>query len=225
MLTGFEWTLAFGVLCCAAALQGTVGFGYAILAVPLLRIIEPELVPVAIQLTALAMTSSSLLRERSHLNLHGVGWVLAGRLPGVVIGLWLLKSLPTRSLSIAIAIGVLIGVAATLRGWSVPFTRLTQTTAGFTSGVTGTAAGIGGPPLALIYRERSGPEVRSTVGAIFLGGLLMSLMGFSLTGEIQSDDLRAAGSLFPATLLGFWISGSLRHKVEGDRLEQWIVGV
>lgn len=225
VLTGLEWTLAFGVLCCAAALQGTVGFGYAILGVPLLRIIEPDLVPVVIQLTALAMASSSLLRERTHLNLHGVGWVLLGRLPGVVVGLWLLKNLPTRTLSIAIGVGVLIGVAAILRGWSIPFTRFTQSTAGFTSGVSGTAAGIGGPPLALIYRERSGPEVRSTMGAIFFGGLLMSLVGFTVTGEIQSDDLRSAGSLVPAALLGFWISGGLRQKVEGPRLERAIVGV
>src|SRR5690606_39990084 len=57
---------------------------------------------------------------------------------------------------------------------ALPVHRSTQLAAGMVSGTTGTAAGIGGPPIALLYQHRAGPVVRSTLSATFLVGTVLS---------------------------------------------------
>ena len=66
--------VAFGAL-----MQGTVGFGFALVAAPLLVLLDPALVPVSLLL--LLATAHALLmprREHSDTDRAGVGWALVG---------------------------------------------------------------------------------------------------------------------------------------------------
>src|SRR3546814_15753694 len=65
----------------------------------------------------------------------------------------------------------------------LPVRPPTQLVAGVVSGVTGTAAGIGGPPLALLYQHRPGSTIRSTLAAAFLVGTALSLATLAVAGE------------------------------------------
>src|SRR3546814_12225619 len=69
----------------------------------------------------------------------------------------------------------------------LPVRPSTQLVAGVVSGVTGTAAGIGGPPLALLYQHRPGSTIRSTLAAAFLVATALSLATLAVAGEVGSS--------------------------------------
>ncbi|MFS2056115.1 sulfite exporter TauE/SafE family protein, partial [Variovorax sp. CT11-76] len=55
--------------------------------------------------------------------------------------------------------------------------------AGLVTGITETATGIGGPPLALVYQHQPAPTMRSTIALCFLLGELVSLAVLLATGR------------------------------------------
>jgi uncharacterized protein len=78
------WALAGAMLIVflGAAVQGSVGTGFAVVSAPILALIDPDFVPIAPQFLALMIAVSSLVRERAGLDMAGVGWVIVGRIPG-----------------------------------------------------------------------------------------------------------------------------------------------
>ena len=75
------------VVAAGGLLQGLIGFGLALVAVPLLALLDPTLLPVPVLMVATAHASMSLAREFSHVDWRGVGWAMLGRLPGTVVGM------------------------------------------------------------------------------------------------------------------------------------------
>jgi len=212
-MTPLGWGVALLVTFVAAALQGVVGMGFAMLSVPILSLIDPSLAPVPQLLITMPLTISMAWREREHLELAGVGWIIAGRVPGAFIGLALLAVAVGRALDLAIAALVLIAVAIIASGRHVKRNPGTEFGAGVMSGISGLVASIGGPPLALLYTEAEGPTVRSSLAAVFTVGLTFTLVARTATGNITSEDFVIAAILFPALVLGYLFSGRLARRV------------
>ncbi len=207
----------------AGLAQGTVGFGAAVLAVPVLTLIDPRLTPIPQILIAIPLTGAMLMRERTGLDLRGSAWVLLGRVPGALVGLALLSLASERSLSVFIGGMVLVLVVAIRRGVRLRQTRPVQFAVGVASGTSGMAAGIGGPPVALLYRDAPGNTIRSTLSAIFLVGLIINVTTLGIAGSITGVDARIAGWLVGPLLVGLLASGPLRHRVEGAFLKNAIL--
>ena len=49
--------------------------------------------------------------------------------------------------------------------------------AGALSGFMGTIVSIGGPPIALLYQNESGPSLRGTLSAFFVVGVALAIIG------------------------------------------------
>ena len=47
----------------------------------------------------------------------------------------------------------------------------------------GTISSVGGPPVALLYQDERGSEVRGTLSSIFAVGALFSLVVLAVVGE------------------------------------------
>ncbi|MDH3605778.1 MAG: sulfite exporter TauE/SafE family protein [Acidimicrobiia bacterium] len=211
--------LAMAITVVAAIIQGTVGFGLGVISVPLLSLLDRDLAPVPQLLIVLVMAMLMVWRERTDLDLSGVGWVMAGRLPGAVLGLALIKAFAdSKGLDGLIAVLVIMAVLTLASGVTIPITRTTQVVAGIVSATTSLVASIGGPPIALLYRTATGAKLRSTLNAIFVLGITLTILVRALASEISGDDLQVAGFLLPSALLGLWISRSLTGKIEGQRL-------
>jgi len=222
LLTPEQWAWATTIVFAGALVQGTAGVGYAIVSAPLLRIVASELVPVSVMIGVWSVALATLIRERQDISAAGIGWVLAGRLPGAWIGALLLGVIPARALDISIGGMVLIAVIVMALGLAIPFNPKTQFLAGLISGTTGTATAVGGPPLAMLYRERKGPELRSTLAVVFLAGLSINLATLAVRAQISVDQLLMGVLLIPPSLLGFVGSSSLRKYVDGEPL-RWAI--
>lgn len=210
--------LAFAWTVLAAAVQGTVGFGFAVVSVPALSLVDPALAPVPQLLVTLPLTLSMAWRERHAVELSGVGWLLLGRVPGALLGVALLKLADASTLDVVIALVVLSAVAAMSTGRGVPRNGLTEFTAGVTSGAMSLVSSIGGPPIALLYRDAPGPTLRASLAAVFTVGVLITTTSRALAGEITRSDVILGACLLPAMLLGLRLSHAFKGRVEGRPL-------
>ncbi len=225
MFTVAEVVAASLVACAAGALQGSVGFGFAIISVPVLSLIDDRFAPIPVLIVTLVLSALALWRERSHLDFEGVGWIIGGRIPGAVTGAWVITVVSRQALSIVIALVVLSAVGVLASGRRIALNRRNRILAGLVSGFTGTSAGIGGPPLALLYRSAAGGMVRSSLGAIFTIGIAINLVILGVAGAMNWDDWRAAAWFAPAALLGFRLSTIVKHRFDGRMLRRSILAV
>jgi uncharacterized membrane protein YfcA len=222
-MSPLSWIVALVITAIAAAFQGTVGVGFAMLSVPLLSLIDPRLAPVPQLLVVLPLSLSMAWRERHAIDLHGFWWLIAGRIPGGFLGVALLAVASQRMLDVLIALIVLGAVAAIANGIHVRRTRGTKFAAGVASGTTGLVAGIGGPPIALIYSSEDSDKIRSTLAAVFSIGVTMSIVFRYASGNISTADARVALVLFPAVVAGYVLSALLKGRIAKDQVRATIL--
>ena len=223
MFTTPEMVVAAIVVIVAAALQGSIGFGFAVLSVPILTLVDPQFTPIPMLLLALPLAVLGLIRERSDVDWSGIGWIVAGRLPGAFLGAWVLGAASERFLGVLIGSIVLIVIGLLAWGVTVSITPASRFVAGIISGFSGASSAIGGPPLALLYRHQQGPTVRSTLGTIFTIGVTINIVALTSTGVMTSADLETALLLSPAMVAGFLLSSKVKHLAEGERLGRGIM--
>ncbi|MFG2015452.1 sulfite exporter TauE/SafE family protein [Actinomadura geliboluensis] len=214
-----DFLLIGGLAALAGAIvQGSVGLGVGLVATPVVTLLYPSLMPGAILVVALVLPLATLAREVGHVDSRGLGWAFGGRLAGTPFGVWLVAAVPARVLGVVIGTVVLAALAMTAGSREVPRNRRTLAAAGVVSGTTGTASGIGGPPLALLYQRESGPRVRATLALYFAGGTLLSLVVLGATGHLPARQVVAGAALLPFVLAGFLAAGPLRRRLDAGRL-------
>jgi uncharacterized membrane protein YfcA len=217
--------LAGLVLAVGALVQGIVGFGIAIIGVPIAALIQPDLVPGPLILVAPIATVLSVVREYKHVDWGGVGWAMTGRLPGTVVGVLIVDALPERQFFVVVGAGVLIFTLLSLVSWQPRPTPPALTTAGVISGAFGTAMAIGGPPVALLYQRDTGARIRATLAAYLLLGSLLSAVSLAIAGQLDGHDVASAALLAPFIVLGFAFSGPARRLVDGGRIRYAVLAL
>ena len=191
--------------------QGTIGMGVGILVAPVLSIVEPSAVPATIIFLALPLTVIMSIRERAHIDLRGFSFMFLGRVPGTVAGILLLMALSGNAITVMSGTVILVAVLlSTIHTAPHPTAALTFT-GGAASGMMGTAAGVGGPPLALVYQGQDPAVVRSTLALSYLAGTAVSLAGLGLAGEVAWWKAELAAILLTPMLIGFALSIGCDH--------------
>lgn len=219
------WIIAGGAVLIGAAVQSSVGIGLGLVAAPVVALLEPSLMPGTVLITTGILPFMTLASEWRHVDLHGIGWALAGRMVGVAGGVWVVTVLSTETLGIAVGAMVLLAIAVTLSKVHVRATRATLGTAGLISGVAGTSTSIGGPPMAIVYQNEPGPRVRSSLSVYFIVGVAVSLIALRAGGHLGQDVILAGLGLVPFVLVGFWLARPLRQHVDGRILRYGLLGV
>ena len=74
-----QYLIALGAVIIGAIAQGSVGFGFGMLAAPVLALVDEELVPGAVLLLGLTVAAAIAWQERGALDWLGIKWALVGR--------------------------------------------------------------------------------------------------------------------------------------------------
>lgn len=195
------------------AIQATLGFGASYTTVPVLALVAAERVPAAALVGLLPLTALIAWRERDAIDRSAFLRVAAGRVPGIALGTVVVAVASTTVLSLVIAATLLVGVVATVAGLHVPMTRRNLFAAGVVSGFTGTAAALGGPPLALVYHARRSDDRRATLSAVFTVGLVLALALLALSGQVAPADLTLGAGIGGALLIGAFAAVPLIRRL------------
>ena len=215
-LSWSELAIAAVAVFAGGIVQGAIGFGLSLIAVPVLGLIEPSSLPATMLILAIPFTAAMAFRERENIDVPGFWLIAMGRLPGTAAAVWLLSAVTEAELSVVIGAAVIVAVAFSLFAPAIPLGVSTRLVAGTISGLMGTAAAIGGPPLAIAYQRRPGPELRSTLAMSFVLGSTVSLGALALTGHVDGDHLVTAAWLLPGLGLGLLVATKLhRHLDKG----------
>jgi len=206
------------------AIQGTVGFGLAMIAAPIVALVQPEALPATLLLLAVPLTVGMALRERHEVDVEGLTWIVGGRVLGTAAGVGLLVAVPQRSLETLFgAVIVAAAVTASLRP-ARELGRRNRFFAGTVSGVMGTTTSIGGPPLAILYRDRPGAQIRSTLAVSFVAGLAISIGGLLLAHRIAGWQAVLALELVPPLGIGLLVGSRLSGLADRAWLRPAVLG-
>lgn len=205
-LSPLAWLVALGIVTVGATLQSTTGFGLGLVSAPVLVLLDPTLVPGVVLGLAVPLAMVMVIRERKDFDLLLVRWAMFGRIPGAVAGGWVVVTLGSRELSIVFALSLLTAVGLSLAGLSIKQTPATMFNTGFVSGMMGTATSVGGPFLALVFQNETGPRLRTTMAAFMAFGGLVSIVLLAAIGEFGLRDLALTTALIPAMWAGFGVS-------------------
>jgi uncharacterized membrane protein YfcA len=198
----------------AAFVQGSIGVGFALIVAPLLGLLEPALLPVGVLALMLPLNFYVAWRERPAIDRHGAGWITAGRVVGTAGGLWVLAALSAGALAIFVGISILAAVGATLVMPAFAPSRHALVGAGVVTGITETATGVGGPPLALVYQHQPVPVMRATIAVCFLLGEIVSLVVLFASGRVGMSQLAGAALLLPAVAVGGLASRDIHTRID-----------
>jgi uncharacterized membrane protein YfcA len=223
-LSGVEFAVVTVAVGAGALVQGSVGFGSNLVAVPVLALFNPEALPATLSLVVFPMTLVMAAREHHAVDRSGVAWITVGRLPGTALGAWVVALVSGSTLSIVLGLGVLLAVVMTAVTPPVPVNRVSTTTAGIASGALGTATSIGGPPLALLYQHHEGPVLRATLAVAFAFGTVLSLAALGVAGAIEGWHVTLAAALLPGLLTGLALSRLVVGRLEGRWLRPAVLG-
>ena len=174
----------------------------------------PELIPGSILVAVTAMNLLMLRRDRAGLEVRPIGSALFGRVLGTVVAIGVLDSISDDGLKFVIGLAVLAMVAVAASGVAPDRTTKTMFGAGTISGFTAATAGIGGPPVALLFQNASGEKVRGSMGGFFVVGTTVTLTGLALAGEMGLEEFGWGIALVPGAIVGYLLSGPLLPVVD-----------
>ena len=99
VVAGLSWDVvrcSAPCACVGAFVQSVVGLGLGLLVAPVVALVAPSLVPALPLWLALMISGSMLLGERRHVDWRALAWALPARVPGTVVGAWLVVHVQRR---------------------------------------------------------------------------------------------------------------------------------
>jgi hypothetical protein len=222
-MDALAWPLAALALLLGCWVQTAMGFGMAVLAAPIIVLLNPLWVPVVLTVTALAVSLINAWTHRAHLQWRSLAGAMAARIPGTAAGAWLLVELDTVQLQLVVALCVLLAIWVSLRAPRFEATPGRLAWAGFASGVTGTTTSIGGPPMALLMQHAAANVVRANLSFYFAYSCVISLLSYGVAGILNRELLYTALSFLPFALLGFVLGMRSRHFVDAGRFRRLLL--
>lgn len=222
-MTSLQFAVVFAAVLAAGFVQGTTGVGFALIVAPVMALLAPALLPVGVLMLMLPLNVYVLWRERGALDKSGATWITAGRVVGTFGGLWVLLALTARQLDVVVGLATLAAVLATLFAPAFTPGRRAFIVSGLVTGVTETATGIGGPPLALVYQHQPVAVIRSTIAFCFLVGQLVSLATLLAAGRIGRPQWVASLELLPAVIIGALLSHAVHQRIETRTLRAFVL--
>lgn len=219
-ISGWIWLGCSASLILGAFVQRATGFGLAVIGAPLILMLEPRLVPVVLVMFGLMVSLIMIKVYWREVRIDTIGMALVGRVPGTVLGAWLLLAAPLVVLEKMIALIVLSTVAVSMLRISLPVNRMTLFSAGVISGIFGTVSAIGGPPIALLMHRLPADSARGNLAAFFTCSTSMTLLALLLAGQIQLWHLGLALTFIPAVVLGNVLAALVAYRLDRRALQR-----
>jgi uncharacterized membrane protein YfcA len=202
--------LLAGALSVAAAsfLGGVTGFGYALVATPLLLLAGFPLPFVVTANLSLALVTrvSIAYRFRAHVTLRRVVALVVGSVPGLWLGTRVLAGADPDAIKLAAGVLVMGLALALARSLTAPPPRPVPgapVAAGFAGGFLGATTSLNGvAPVLLLARDKAAP--RSFIADLAVYFVASNAIALGLLTQGGALSHRA---LFPAAVL--WLPGSL----------------
>jgi uncharacterized membrane protein YfcA len=175
----------------------------ALLAAPLLLLVQPSLVPGPMLCATMALSIAVVWRERASINRKLLITALFGLAVGCVIGAFALAVLTGVNLAQVFAVLILGIVLLSVLGLHVRASGPALLIGGAASGILGTMFGVHGPPIAIVLQHEPPDRLRATLCAFFAVGCGISLIALAIIGAFGINQIGLGLALMPGVAIGF----------------------
>ncbi len=208
------------------AVLAATGYGSAVVALPVMELAFPSHMPALLILLGPPLIALMVGVERTYIDAPVVLQVASGLICGTFLAIPVLDVVSGRSLRLLFGFAALAALVCltVLRG-GVARTRPRTFAAGLASGFMGTATGMSGPPLAVVFAHEHGPAVRATLGSVYAIGSALSIGALMVARRIDVTDLWLAALLTVPIVIGFSAGRLLLKRVSRRFLHVAIIAV
>ncbi len=221
----YELVAAIFIATAGSLVQASVGFGFALVTVPLLTLINPVFAPGPTLCANLVLALLMSIRERAAIERGQLSMAAVGLVVGTVIGALGLSLIPQDHLGGLFGFMILAAVGLSVVGHHVDIIPRNLLVIGLSSGIMGTMAGIHGPPIALLYQRAPGKTVRATLALFFAFAYTISICALFFTHLFGMRELLLCAILAPGVIIGYLLSWKIQERFDGQYLWRAILAV
>ena len=219
--------LVMAIMFVSAFIRSALGFGDALIAMPLLALtVGIQTATPLVAFAALTIAIIILIRNWRKVDIKAAWRLILASSLGIPLGLLLLKGAPEHLVKAILgALLVLFGLFSlgTLRLPTVE-SKATAYIFGFVAGILGGAYNTNGPPIVVYGALRRWPpeRFRATLQGYFFATGLFILMGHALAGLWTAPVLKLYAYSLPFILLAILIGGKLNRSLPAKRFERLV---
>lgn len=215
-MTGVETAVLLAAVFVAATTQVAVGFGFALLSVPLMTLAVPTREAVVIS-TILGLLTSTFQawQGRRHADRSLVRRLTASSLVGLPVGWLVFDRIPEDGLRAVLGVSVLVALVLLVSGRVARASVRLDVACGAVSGALASSLSTNGPPLVFALQARDVPMdvFRPTINTVFALSGALALVGFALGDRVDTTVLVHAVLAMPLLVLGSRFGFVLRRRV------------
>jgi hypothetical protein len=211
-----------GIVFLAALVRATLGFGEALVAMPLLALLLPvRMAAPLVALLAVITGLTVLLREWRHVSLEAAARLTLPAFVAVPMGVYLLRTGDDRLVKGLLAVVILSYTAWSIRrptGVLLTNDRWAPV-AGLVAGFLGGAYNASGPPLVIYGTLRGWPpeRFRGMLQSYFTVGGMWVVTTHALGGLLSRDVWQRFVLCIPCVLVASWLGARLSQRLPAER--------
>ncbi len=200
-------------------IKGATGFGFGLLALPLLLLFLPPETAIPLILGLAFVIEATLLPStRGHAHIKRVSPLVIGGVIGVPFGFYVVDLLPSHVIGLIVSILITtVGVLIITKKLSrIPDNANHRTIVGFFSGAIHGASSLAGPFLAS-YLEGAGEKKDDFHADMVISTLFLSLTAvlfFGTGGYFSPDILMSVAIMIPVVFIGSLLGVVFEHKTK-----------
>ena len=225
--------LIFAILFVSTFIHSTLGFGQALIAMPLLAmVVELKTATPLVAFVLMTIATVILLRNWRVVDLSAVWRLVLSSCLGIPVGLFLLKGVPEGMMKVFLGILVILFSVYNLANRHLKMIDLSRVSGGsgiaylfgFVAGVLGAAYNTSGVVITIYatLRDWSPDRFRSTLQSYLVFTGLLILASHGLAGLWTPDVLRLYVTSMPLILVGIFLGGKLNRFIPHGQFDGYV---
>ncbi len=206
----------------AAFVQTLSGFGFALIAMPLITLMMSlQMAAPLVSLTGLTLCTINLVRYRRAVNIYEVLRLVTASALGIPFGLWVLTNVDESVIKLVLGLILTTYAVYALVRPATPHLRSRWWVypAGFAAGCLSGAYNTPGPPVVVYGSLRQWPkdEFRAVLQTYFALNAVLIVSSHAIARRLTTDVLTFYAYAAPALLLGILAGSRVDSMVNKDR--------
>ena len=225
--------LIFAILFVSTFIHSTLGFGQALIAMPLLAmVIELKTATPLVAFVLMTIAVVILFRNWRVVDLRAAWRLVLSSCFGIPVGLFLLKSVPEARMKVFLGVLVILFSLYNLANRHLKIIDLSQVSGGsmlaylfgFVAGVFGAAYNTSGVVITIYatIRDWSPDRFRSTLQSYFVFTGLLIVASHGLVGLWTPDMLRLYVTSLPLILVAIFLGGKLHRFIPQRQFDGYV---
>lgn len=216
-----------GCISFASFAQSLSGFGFSLLAVPLMTlVVSPrDAVVVATVIGAISTTSQALI-DRALVDVAIAKRLTIASFLGMPFGLTAFVLVSETGLRVVLGVVVLVSALMLMRGFHLHDDKhRLDWVLGVVSGFLSTSTSTNGPPLVFVMQARRiDPAVfRATINTVFSWVNIVAVVMFVGAGKVNTQNLSGVLVAIPALFLALRIGYHFRKRITPERFKSLVI--